>query len=319
MVGLNSFAGDVYQSIYQNVSNDNLLFELKNMTGYNSVSVQGRNFAITDRYAAASKTNFRAYWTDYFQKLGMDVKEFSFPASHGSVGESLGHNLEAVLPGKSADSVVIIVHYDSMGVTNKETENPAVDDDMTGMAITLETARLLAPLKGHLDHTVRFVAADYEEEGGLEGARQYAQYISNLSKQQNFKIISAVDNEQSGWNCSKDGLCSDTSKGDVVDVFTCSGDTKGFNYPELSQVMGDIATKYSQLKTNIGCIGDNSDHYAMWEIGVPALVYSEHDPFNNPHFDQNGGDTFDTIDLNYFYQIAHIGVTYAATLVGISE
>ena len=51
------------------------------------------------------------------------------------------------------------------------------------------------------------------------------------------------------------------------------------------------AAQYSTLKVHRACLGAYSDHYAMWEIGVPAVVYAEHSPFNNPHFDRKGGDT----------------------------
>jgi hypothetical protein len=85
----------------------------------------------------------------------------------------------------------------------------------------------------------------------------------------------------------------------------------------MGDALQQTATLYSGLKANRGCMGENSDHYAMWEIGVPSVVFSEHDPFNNPHFDQSGGDTYDKIDQAYYFKIAQVGVTFAATLAGI--
>jgi hypothetical protein len=55
----------------------------------------------------------------------------------------------------------------------------------------------------------------------------------------------------------------------------------------------------------------------MWEIGVPALVYSEHDPFPNPHFDRAGGDTFARIDTADLTSIARPALTFDASLAGI--
>ncbi len=189
---------------------------------------------------------------------------------------------------------------------------------MTGMSTSLETARIVSEYlrsgKAKLKYTLRFVAADYEEWGGLDGARNYARYISQKAQAENFKIIAAVDNEQAGWNCTADGSCSSP---ETVDIFSCS--TNGqYNFPEQGDLMEKIVRQYSSLKAERNCMGQNSDHYAMWEIGVPTVVYSENTPFENPHFDSEGGDTFDKIDQNYFFKIAQVGVTYIIEVAGLA-
>ena len=52
---------------------------------------------------------------------------------------------------------------------------------------------------------------------------------------------------------------------------------------------------------------------------MPALTYSEHNPFGNPHFDRSGGDTFDKIDLAYLISFARVGITFQAALAGIQK
>ncbi len=314
---LDSQAQIFLQNIYDQVSKDQLIQDLKEMTGTVPVTVQGEQFSISNRYAPQDKAHFRKYWTQYFQNLGMNVQEFAYPTAHTATGETEGHNLEAVLPGLSADSIVVIVHYDSIGPGGSETSNPGVDDDMSGMSVSLETARILAPFAGKLKYTVRFVAADYEEwaNPGLEGARVYAKYIQSLAKQNGFKIVAAVDNEQIGW--------SGGDHGKTVDIFSCSKGALGgpgqYNYKAMGDQLAAVTTHYSKLKVKRDCMGENSDHYAMWEIGVPSVVYSEHDPFNNPHFDDEGGDVFQEIDQDYFFNIARVGVTFAASLAGIPQ
>ena len=293
---------DVYQTIYNSVDQGRLQTLMKDMTGFNPVTVAGETFSIRDRYLPHSKENYRKYWTAYFESLGLRVLPTSFDTSSNL--ETQGHNLEAILPGRSADSVVIIVHYDSIGPHGAD--NEGVDDDMTGMATLMETARLLVAHRDQLQYTVRFVAADYEEWGGLEGARDYASYIRTLSQQQNFRIVAAIDDEQSGWH----------EGANVFDIFSCGGAT---NSTALGDLLAATARQYSPLGTTRGCMGENSDHYAMWEIGVPAVVFSEHHPFNNGHFDHNGGDTYARIDQDYYFKIAQIGVTFAAKVVGLTE
>jgi hypothetical protein len=262
-----------------------------------------------ERFSATGRMQFRTYWTNYMQSLGLPVQSMDFQGSPRP-----GTNLEAVLAGSSADSIVVIVHYDSIGPPGDETNNPGADDDMTGMAIELETARILVAHKAQLDKTVRFVAADEEELGDLAGARAYAKYIQTSG----IHVVAAVDDEQTGWNCVADGVCQGPL---AFDLFSCGGSqTQMFDYKALGDQFEAIAQAYSTLHVSRHCMqGAHSDHYAMWEIGVPALVYSESDPFDNPHFDQLGGDTVDKIDFPYLVQIARPAITFQAALAGLAK
>jgi len=167
---------------------------------------------------------------------------------------------------------------------------------------------------------VRFVATDEEELGGLAGARNYAAYIKAKAMAEGFQIIGAIDDEQTGWNCLADtpGCVSLPVTELTFDLFDCSTDGT-FAYHDLGDAFAAVVTKYSPMKLERHCMGQNSDHYAMWEIGVPTLVYSEHDPFENPHFDQEGNDFFSAIDQDYLVAIARPGITFQASLVGLGK
>ena len=306
-----------YQTVFDSVNPEHLQALLKDMTGVNPVTIGGQTFAITDRYLPASKEKFRRYFRAYFEALGVPVQEQAYPTRH-NIGETMGHNMEAVMRGKSADSIVIIVHYDSMGPRNNPAGNPGVDDDMTGMATMLETARILAQYQNRLHYTVRFVASDYEEfpSPRLEGATVYAHSLRDLAQKDKFNLIAAIDDEQIGWNCSgPDHKCRMVKP--TFNVFSCSTNRR-YNYQKLGDQMEAVVQQFAPaMAVKRDCIGPNSDHYAMWDIGVPAVVFSELNPFDNPHFDNEGGDTYDKIDQTYFFSIARVGVTFAATVVGI--
>ncbi len=295
-----SAKADVYRTVLDGIDRAHLQQLMKDMTGENPVTVNGQTFTLRDRYLPASKANYRKYWMNYFQQLGLTVNEMTYASTSNL--ESQGHDLEAVLPGATADSIVIIVHYDSMGPHGSD--NEAVDDDMTGMAELMETARILTQFRGQLHYTVRFVAADYEEWGDLEGARYYARTLQQQANAQNFHIVGGIDDEQSGW---KEGA-------NLFDIFDCGGAT---NSTAVGNLLAQTATAYGSIGTTRGCMGENSDHYALWEIGVPTVVFSEHHPFNNPHFDHAGGDTYARIDQDYFFKIAQVGIVFAARMVGI--
>jgi len=309
-------ATDHLKEIFDEVDGARITQVLRELSGEVPVTVNGASIMLGERFDDAGRQRFRDYFTQTMQNLGLEINPMHYQAANHP---RAGDNVEAILRGPSADSLIIIVHYDSIGPPGSETSNPGVDDDMSGMSILFETARLFIKHRAQLAFTVRFVASDEEELGGLAGARDYAAYIKALSQSEGFRLIAAVDDEQSGWNCSADNLCGD-SLFPAVDVFSCSGTgPSSFDFPALGNQLSNIVTTYSTLHVKRGCIGANSDHYAFWEIGVPAVVYSEHNPFANPHFDQQGGDTFDKIDTSYLISIARPAITFQAAVAGVTK
>ena len=304
---------DPIREIFDQVDGQHITQLMRELSGDVPVTVNGVSITLSERFSATGRQNFRDYWTQAMTGLGLEVSQLHYQAAgHPRAGD----NVEAVLRGPKADSIIVIVHYDSIGPRGRETSNPGADDDMSGMAIQLETARLLVAHQSQLVNTVRFVASDEEELGGLAGARNYAAQIKALSQSEGFTLLAAVDDEQSGWNCSTDNLCGDNTF-PAFDVFSCgSGGGKTFDFPAIGDQLVKVVAAYSPLHVTRGCLGANSDHFAMWEIGVPAVVYSEHNPFANPHFDREGGDTFAKIDTAYLTSIARPAIAFQAALAG---
>jgi hypothetical protein len=307
-------AVDHLKEIFDQVDGARITQLMRELSGVVPVTVNGASITLGQRFNAAGRKRFRDYWSQTMRNLGLEVNQFHYQAAgHPRAGD----NVEAVLRGPSPNSVVVIVHYDSIGPRGRETSNPGADDDMSGMAIQLETARLFVAHKAQLTNTIRFVASDEEELGGLAGARNYAAHIKALSQSEGFTLVDAVDDEQSGWNCTADNLCGDNLF-PAFDIFSCgSGGGRTFNFQALGDQFASIVATYSPLRVKRGCLGASSDHFAMWEIGVPTLVYSEHNPFANPHFDRAGGDTFARIDTAYLTSIARPAITFQAALAGL--
>ncbi len=311
---------DPVYAVYAAVDPARLVADLKVGASVTAVDLGGDAGPqiIQNRYTPAMKALFRAYFEQQMSAAGLSWHEMTFPTT-AMLGESMGHDVEAVVPGASADSVVVIVHYDSTGVAGHEAENPGADDDMTGLATMFESARVLSNPRFKLARTVRFVLSDYEEEGSFEGAHAYASWIVAQAADAGFTVVAAQDYEQSGWNCASDGACSADAGGQQFLAADCSGDALHFSNPALGDSLVALATQVvcSPVAVQRGCLGENSDHYAMWQVGVPALVTSETDPFANPHFDQNGGDTFDKLDTTYHERISRLVIAFTAKLAGV--
>jgi Zn-dependent M28 family amino/carboxypeptidase len=314
-------SGDPYANMFASVDKMRLETLLRDMTGYNAIQINGQSVRISERYTPASKANWRAYWKQYYTALGATVHELTFPVSN-LVGETTGHNLEAVFPGHSADSIVAIVHYDSTGAPGKEVMNPGVDDNMTPMAIQMEAARLLAQYKDNLDLTVRFVATDYEEITTLAGGKAYVAYLQAEAQAKTFKIVAAVDGELSGWNCWAENKCLDTTPPPPKSTFVVASCTTNgkYKFPAIGQQMKDIATKYSSMKVALECDNDTdgSELYNFWRIGVPAFYFEEYANDGNTYYDEGGSDTLARIDLDYYFKIGQVAPLFIAKLVGIT-
>lgn len=327
--GTGGSSGDVLQDVFNGVDQTHLEGYLKELTGVTPVTVKGSTYAITERWSPPAKEKFRAYYRQYFEGLGAVVNEVAFPVnpndvdSDHAVDETTGHDIEAILPGASADTVVIITHYDSVGLMGKEQDNPGADDDGSGIATMMEAARIFAA-HANRKYTVRFVAADYEEiSDGLIGDVAYADYLQKEAASKGFKIVVVSDNDQTAWSCWDENLCIGKAPppNSEFRMISCSGDGIA-DYPELTKGISDIAAKYSKVTVRGECDGSgDTDHYPFWLAKVPAYVIEEIDSENNYHYDDNGtgDDTLAHVNLEYLHNIAQVQITFQAQLIGVAH
>lgn len=276
--------------------------------------------AAGERWSPAAKASFRARWRETYEALGMTVSEQTFPIDD-LVGETEGHNLEAVLPGASPDSVVIIVHYDTVGIDGHEADNAGADDDGSGLVMELEAAQIFAAHPDR-DFTVRFVAADYEEiSDDLDGDYAYVEHLQAEAAAGGFAIKVASDDDQTGWSCWSEDLCGHNppARNSQFQMISCSGDDYDYDYPELSAGIIDVAQRNgSPMTPRAVCDGSgDTDHYPFWVAGLPAYVIEEYGSERNPHYDDTGDDTMAHIDLDMLAEISRIQIAFQAELAGV--
>jgi hypothetical protein len=103
-------------------------------------------------------------------------------------------NIYAVLkgtdPAQATRRVLVTGHYDSRNTDNANTHDPApgANDDASGVAVSLESARVLSQLK--LPSTIVFVAVAGEEQG-LNGSR----HLAKLAKAEGWDLEAALNND----------------------------------------------------------------------------------------------------------------------------
>ena len=129
-----------------------------------------------------------AYLFDMYTSFGYapEYQPFEYRARNGDTGPTA--NVVAVLKGTVNPELVYVIssHYDSVVI------GPGADDDSSGTAALLETARILA---GHPQPATIVFASFTGEEAGLLGSREFVR----RAVADKLKLVGALNNDMIGW------------------------------------------------------------------------------------------------------------------------
>ncbi|MCP4418287.1 MAG: M20/M25/M40 family metallo-hydrolase, partial [Chloroflexi bacterium] len=174
------------------VSQQQLIGYVQTMQSFGNRSV----FSVTDDPAFGIGAT-RQWLLDEFERVGngrLQITRQEFPLFYNGLSTT-PFNVVATLPGQteSNDVIVIVAHYDNRAPdsTDGETYAPGANDNGSGIALLLESARLLTAYEWN--QTIIFLAAAAEEEGTF-GARYFVQtaFLDNLN------IIAAINYDAVG-------------------------------------------------------------------------------------------------------------------------
>lgn len=236
------------------------------------------------------------------------LSKLGFEVSYQSYGS--GTNVIGVKPGftKPTEQVIISAHYDHL-------ENcPGADDNASGVASVLETARVLA--EARLDRSL-VVACWDEAERGQIGSQAYARD----ARKRGDKIVTMFSYESIGYASSEPdsqrvpdrfeelfpdqalAMLDNDYRGDFLTVVADTA-TEGWALALVKhakevelpvQVLTlTTATKARQKKVH------RSDHSSFWEADFPALLVTDSGSFRNPNTHCEGGpDSPDKLDYTF--------------------
>ncbi len=183
---------------------------------------------------------------------------------------------------KKSDQVLLIMgHIDSIGEAFA-----GADDNASGMAALLEMARILGDFDN--EKTIRFFVTNGEETG-LIGSTHYARSLERSGEIQNIKF--ALNMDMIGFNGTG-----------IVEIET---DPK---YEENARLMGDLASKFTSLKTKISLGAWGSDHLPFLQRGVPSLLTIQDWETKNPCYHQEC-DKIDLINFDYVAEITKLNLS----------
>ena len=184
-------------------------------------------------------------------------------------------NIYGILPGRDsrlAKSVFIVSgHFDSRAsdVMDANLDAPGADDDASGVAVSVECARLLSrmgPGAGGNRATLLFAAVGGEEQGLLGAER-----MLSWAKQQGYTIGGMLDNDIVG---------ADSAPGAPhrVRLFSGGGEQDDADSPsrELARAIEEIDGRVTiRLIFSLDRLGRGGDHEPFYRAGSPAVRFTE--------------------------------------------
>jgi hypothetical protein len=258
-------------------------------------------------------------------------------------------NIYAILHGTSSDKsapwTLVTGHYDSRAtdVMDSHITAPGANDDASGVAVSLESARALSKLK--LTGTIVFVAVAGEEQG-LNGSH----HLAELAKSEGWPLVAVLNNDIVGGDTTPGET---QQRKDLVRVFSESvpatatpeqqrqilglGAENDSPSRELARTVAELAPAYFQPHRSKGKAGSTAfhpvlvlrrdrflrggDHISFNNAGFAAVRFTEwRENFNHQHQTlrtENGveyGDLLKFVDTEYVARVARLNALVLATL-----
>ena len=225
-----------------------------------------------------------AYLFDRYKSFGYEpeYQRFEYRLRNGPTGQTA--NVVATLKGTANPELVYVVssHYDSVAI------GPGADDDTSGTAALLETARILA--RRPLPATVVF-ASFTGEEGGLLGSREFVRRAVDGG----VKIVGALNNDMIGW--ANDSRLDNTIR---------------YSNAGIRDIQHGAAMQFSNLITYDSLYYKNTDAAAYYEAyGDIVGGIGSYPVLGNPHYHQ----AHDLLEGINHQLIAEVAKTTTATVM----
>jgi Peptidase family M28 len=209
-------------------------------------------------------------------KLQVVVDKFEMTSERTHNQPAYLENVYGILPGtddKLKKTMFIVSgHFDSMpsfkDIMNPDLDAPGADDDASGVAVSVECARLLSKAAAHggLRSSLLFAGVSGEEQG-LLGSTHMLEWI----KQQGYTVGGMLDDDIVG---------ADFAPGAPhrVRLFSGNGDIDDADSPsrELARAIEEINGRSAiRLIFRQDRYGRGGDHYPFYKAGLPAVRFTE--------------------------------------------
>lgn len=200
-----------------------------------------------------------------FQSYGItDVKLDTFVSTNSYQGTTttVQMNVVATIPGTDFPDEIYIIggHYDSFSSGNPLVSAPGADDNGSGTAAVLETARVIMASGLQPRATIRFIAFAAEELMlfGDSGCEHYADTAFILGM--NIKLM---------INCDMISYTTQPLQSSRVSINYYTGHTN------LLTLAKEVTNQFTLITAINGSLNQYSDSYPFYQKGFPAVYFEE--------------------------------------------
>jgi Zn-dependent M28 family amino/carboxypeptidase len=243
--------------------------------------------------------------------LQVEIFEYTLPKGRRVPEEKRVAEVIATLPGESDHNVMVGGHIDTINLKGDPMTAiaPGINDDGSGVALTLECARILAQKKHR--NTLKFIVFTGEEQG-LNGSTALAE----KAKREGWKIDAFLNNDIVG------GSQGPGNMRDKKRVRLYSEDVPTHNGRELARFIewnsrGAIRDLEPYLVFRKDRFQRGGDHTPFNNQGFTAVRFVETiEALDRQHTER---DTIDSIDYSYLANVVRLNLHNLTTLANAKE
>ena len=304
------------------VSTDRLVTILKKLETFGTRNTMSQTDSPTRGIGAARQWIFDEF-KGYSPKLLVSYDTYVIATQGRITHDTEARNVMAVLPGRSPRRIYVSGHYDTVAIdggqgganaaapgvvrrNDPDSTAPGVNDDGSGVALTMELARIFSQSGIEFDATLVFMCHVAEEQG-LMGAKLHAQKM----RDQHVTIDAVLNNDIVGNDRGGNGII------DGASIRVYSEGPEDSPSRELARYVQRWGTRYVpshtiRLMSRPDRFSRSGDHTAYNQYGFPAVGFREsRENFTKQH---DARDTFDGVSPPYLAQNARVNAAAAATL-----
>ncbi|MDD5218193.1 MAG: M28 family peptidase [Candidatus Omnitrophica bacterium] len=226
-------------------------------------------------------------------------------------GQKFNNLIARKIPAGNSPRLIVGAHFDAVPGTY------GADDNASGMAVLLESARLISPMS--FASRIDFIAFNLEEYG-MAGSTHYANFL----KKTGTPILGMLSLEMVGYTSSKKGsqklpLALRPFYSDIGNFLALIGDSQSADLLKKTAAafkgIEDLPVETLTLPAKGRIFPESrlSDHAPFWDAGYPALLVTDTSFFRNPHY-HLPSDRIETLDVKFICRVTEGLIRFAASL-----
>jgi Zn-dependent M28 family amino/carboxypeptidase len=249
-------------------------------------------------------------------RAGYDLGEHRFTDSGREY-----KNVIATRPGNRYPErrVLLLAHFDTVA------SSPGADDNASGVAVLLEAARILAPLR--FEKTLQLVGVNLEEcaeEGEIRSATRGSRALAATAREERWEIEAVLVLESVGFagddvvQVAPAGVPFPVpERGDFLAVVgneNSGGLVQGFA-GGIAQYRIPLPILPLVVPGNGEILPDSrrSDHAPFWDLGFKSVMLTDTSNFRSPHY-HSPSDTIGTLNLAFAAEVCRASAALLAEL-----